>query len=110
MTESMSRHASKCSKLSNTVGGDMHRVGLQTTRKRNKLRYLFMLLCASDPHCTVIEHIDAQWSPLYCRARCLVNFRDTSNVLCSVCSFFRHSGHGSCVQVLPHLTHAGTMS
>lgn len=99
----MSRHACKCSKQSSTVGGDMHRVGLQTTRQRNKLRCLFTLLCTSDPRCTVIEQIDAQWRPLYCRAWGLLNFRDANNVPCSVCSFFRHSGRGSCVQVLPHL-------
>lgn len=72
-------------------------------KKRNKLRYLFMLLGTSDPRCAAIEHIDAQWSLLYCCACCLLNFRDANNVPCSVCSFFRHSGHGSCVQVLPHL-------
>lgn len=87
----------------------MHRVGLHTTRIRNELRYLFMLLCISGPRCTVIEYITAQWSRLYCRACCVLNFRDANNVPCvpSLGAVEAVRVYGCC-HTSPY--HAGTVS
>lgn len=103
----MSRHTCKCSKQSNTVGGDMHRVGVQTDHKKKKQVALLVYVARHFRSSLHRHRINAQWSPLYCLycliACCLLNFIDANNVPCCVCCFFRHSGHGSSVQVLPHL-------
>lgn len=49
----------------------------QHTRRRNKLFHLFIF--TAEWFCTGVEHIHAQWSPLYHYTCCYFNFRATNN-------------------------------